>query len=174
MKICKIDNCGKKHHGHGYCHGHMEKFVREGLVKRRIWKTNCSIENCKDKHYCNGFCIKHYQRDKKDLPKNLEYKTKNEYLRGNSEFIHRTLTAWSNACKQFFGDKCIICGWDEAPCDAHHVLPKSKQGKNSLYNCAILCPNHHKLAHTNKLKLDLLQELVVTLIDKKYKELRGE
>ena len=174
MKKCKIENCDKKHHGHGYCHNHMEKLMKEGALQRRIWNKVCLVEDCTSKHYCNGYCIKHYQRDKKGLPQNLEYGTKNEYLRGNLNFIHKSVGSWSAACKQFFEDKCIICNWNEAPCDAHHILPKSKKGKNSLTNCAILCPSHHKLADIKKLNSDTLIELVNKLIEDKCKELRGE
>jgi 5-methylcytosine-specific restriction endonuclease McrA len=46
---------------------------------------------------------------------------------------------------------CSNCGWDEASCDIHHILPRSKGGKDADDNLAVLCPNCHRLAHCDKL-----------------------
>lgn len=44
-------------------------------------------------------------------------------------------------------DRCVICGWDEATCDRHHIVPTSKGGKDTLDNVVILCPNCHRKVH---------------------------
>jgi hypothetical protein len=41
---------------------------------------------------------------------------------------------------------CMVCGWDISV-DLHHVIPKHKGGRISTENIAILCPNHHRMAH---------------------------
>lgn len=46
---------------------------------------------------------------------------------------------------------CFICGWNEATCDIHHIVPKSKGGSNDLTNLTILCPNCHRIAHCKKI-----------------------
>lgn len=46
---------------------------------------------------------------------------------------------------------CSNCGWKESSCDIHHILPVSKGGTDTNTNLTILCPNCHRLAHTNKL-----------------------
>lgn len=46
---------------------------------------------------------------------------------------------------------CSNCGWNESSCDLHHIIPKSKNGSNSHDNLTLLCPNCHRLAHTEKL-----------------------
>ena len=46
---------------------------------------------------------------------------------------------------------CSNCGWNESSCDIHHIIPRSKGGNNTDENLTILCPNCHRLAHTNKL-----------------------
>lgn len=47
--------------------------------------------------------------------------------------------------------KCSNCGWNEASCDIHHIVPQSKGGTNDHTNLTNLCPNCHRLAHSNKL-----------------------
>ena len=42
---------------------------------------------------------------------------------------------------------CCVCGWNEALCDVHHILPKKHGGTNENNNLTILCPNHHRLIH---------------------------
>ena len=46
---------------------------------------------------------------------------------------------------------CSNCGWNKTTCDLHHIIPKSRGGKDSHENITILCPNCHRLAHENKL-----------------------
>jgi uncharacterized Zn-finger protein len=54
---------------------------------------------------------------------------------------------------------CIICGWNIAV-DLHHILPKHKGGRISEDNIAILCPNHHRMAHLGLLTPEALTEHV--------------
>lgn len=49
------------------------------------------------------------------------------------------------------GVGCSNCGWNSAACDLHHIIPKRLGGTNSHDNLTILCPNCHRLAHSNKL-----------------------
>lgn len=44
---------------------------------------------------------------------------------------------------------CSICGWNEASCDVHHIVPKKNGGSNDHDNLTILCPNCHRKAHEN-------------------------
>ena len=46
---------------------------------------------------------------------------------------------------------CSSCGWKEASCDIHHIIPKSKGGTNDHVNLTHICPNCHRLAHEGKL-----------------------
>jgi hypothetical protein len=46
---------------------------------------------------------------------------------------------------------CSNCGWNKAVGDIHHILPKRKGGTNDHSNLTYLCPNCHRLAHSNKL-----------------------
>ncbi len=46
---------------------------------------------------------------------------------------------------------CSICGWNEAPCDIHHINGKKVKDANQHWNLTLLCPNHHRLAHNKKI-----------------------
>jgi hypothetical protein len=45
---------------------------------------------------------------------------------------------------------CAICGWHEATCDVHHIVPKKDGGTDDNINLIVVCPNHHRILHTNK------------------------
>jgi len=131
----------------------------------------CLVENCNLKYYCKGYCIKHYQRVKRKLPLNMPDKTKDEYLQGNFDFIHLSRDSWALSLKRIFGNKCMICGWKEASCEAHHIIPRSKGGVNSVYNGVVLCPNHHKLADIKKISVeDLIKINLKALVGRAEKE----
>lgn len=155
---CKIEGCTAQHKGKGYCQKHLEKHKR-GTLEVYPHSKLCEIEGCFSKSYCHNKCIKHYQRDKKGLPVDLPYSSKDEYQRGNFDFEHKSKDSWSIAVRRFFNNKCMICGWEETSCEAHHIIPKAKKGKNILQNAVILCPNHHTLAHSGKLTQEYLQEI---------------
>lgn len=72
---------------------------------------------------------------------------------------------WKGGCsrgqrkkvRELYGDKCMICGWMEAPCDAHHIVPARSGGTHALSNLIVLCPNHHRLADLEKIPRNVLQ-----------------
>lgn len=56
--------------------------------------------------------------------------------------------AWSIAVKKKKGDQCEVCGWSFSSCDVHHIIERQNGGKNSIENSLVLCPNHHRTAHS--------------------------
>jgi len=46
--------------------------------------------------------------------------------------------------------KCVICGWDKAPCDRHRIDPNLGYTKENIRS---LCPNCHRLVSLNLLKI---------------------
>jgi phage replication O-like protein O len=42
--------------------------------------------------------------------------------------------------------RCYICGFDEV-LETHHIIPRSKNGNNTIKNKINLCPNCHTLVH---------------------------
>lgn len=51
---------------------------------------------------------------------------------------------------------CEICGWDEASRDVHHIVGISNGGQTKKENLITLCPNHHRMAHSNLISKDSL------------------
>jgi len=52
---------------------------------------------------------------------------------------------------------CAICGWNDAACDIHHIIPRSAHGSDDHSNLVILCPNHHRVLHSpNDYSLEFL------------------
>jgi ribosomal protein L37AE/L43A len=46
---------------------------------------------------------------------------------------------------------CLICGWNEAHCDIHHINGRKIKDANSMKNLTYICPNCHRLVHSNKI-----------------------
>ena len=55
--------------------------------------------------------------------------------------------AWALAVIRVKGNGCSRCGWSEARCDVHHIVPRSKGGRNTVENGIVLCPNCHRVTH---------------------------
>lgn len=49
--------------------------------------------------------------------------------------------------------KCVLCGWNNATCDVHHIISKKDGGSNDNSNLIILCPNCHRELHSHTLKI---------------------
>jgi hypothetical protein len=56
-------------------------------------------------------------------------------------------------CKllQRMGKGCCRCGWNEAPCDLHHINGRDIPNPHASSNLTLLCPNCHRLYHTKKI-----------------------
>jgi len=65
---------------------------------------------------------------------------------------------------------CSICGWNEGRCDIHHIKGKKIKNADDHKNLILLCPNHHRLVHENKINIDNYKNIQETLGDswKKY------
>lgn len=46
---------------------------------------------------------------------------------------------------------CLICGWNKAHCDIHHINGRKIKDANSMKNLTYICPNCHRLVHSNKI-----------------------
>lgn len=68
----------------------------------------------------------------------------------------RCLSVMNQFRKRHLPNKCAICGWKEAGCDGHHIIPRKDGGTNNLGNTIVLCPNHHRLANVGILSQQYL------------------
>jgi hypothetical protein len=58
---------------------------------------------------------------------------------------------------------CSLCGWNEGLCDLHHIHGRDVPDANNHKNLSWICPNHHRLVHEGKIKLEELIPLTKTL-----------
>lgn len=59
MRLCEFDNCGRKHHGKGFCSKHYYSEVFSNMEHRESTKL-CEIEGCDIWLFAKGLCKKHY------------------------------------------------------------------------------------------------------------------
>ena len=75
----------------------------------------------------------------------------------NHEYNANNSFAWKQALIYHFGYKCAVCGYDKIV-EAHHILPVNRNGKDTIKNGILLCPNHHAEVHAGL--LDLTKALI--------------
>jgi 5-methylcytosine-specific restriction endonuclease McrA len=63
---------------------------------------------------------------------------------------------------------CSHCGWyvEGVSCDAHHIISKNKNGKDTNDNLTYICPNCHRLAHSGKIRPEDLIPLTEQIGDR--------
>ena len=62
--------------------------------------------------------------------------------------------------KIFINVSCEICNWNKASRDLHHIIEISNGGTNSLDNIICVCPNCHRMIHSNLISKDDLLQIV--------------
>lgn len=68
MKVCKIDGCGKRVAGRGWCQMHYRRWSKYGdprpdLPPQRVKPQGpCTVDGCTQDQKIKGLCGKHYQR----------------------------------------------------------------------------------------------------------------
>ena len=50
---------------------------------------------------------------------------------------------------------CALCGWNELPCEVHHIIPREEGGTDDLDNLIYVCPNCHRILHLDKSRYTL-------------------
>lgn len=91
----------------------------------------------------------------------LSYVTVNSWIkrygiptRQQKDYLsHNHFNSITRKIKKERGDKCQVCSWDKAQCDVHHKTKRKDGGTDKESNLIILCPNCHRLADQNKLKI---------------------
>ena len=62
MRICKLEDCGGKHHGQGWCVKHYTRVRKHGDPSITATRTECSVDGCEGKHFGKGYCKTHHTR----------------------------------------------------------------------------------------------------------------
>jgi len=130
----------------------IRKIVAKGSCKSCYNKHERKLITCKgcgyEKHlHAKGFCFNCYQKQ----PKQYKYiKNKNiEYLYCITPEKYEELTK-----------KCVICGFDKIV-DLHHIDSNHENSKEQ--NLIGLCPNHHKMIHTEKYTAEITAQIIELL-----------
>jgi hypothetical protein len=118
------------------CAGKMPKMVQYKLICK-----HCSRE--------------FFSSNQKTKMCSLSCKQKNYRLRSKSQN-----TSIKQFYKLFEKVPCEICQWSEAPRDLHHITSVAQGGKNELNNLISVCPNHHRMIHTNLISKDDLYQVI--------------
>lgn len=82
-----------------------------------------------------------------------------EQLKEGDAFLNLSKRTQRKILKRI-GISCVLCGWKEATCDIHHIVPKKYGGTNDATNLIIICPCCHRCLHEHKnwKSMELLQE----------------
>ena len=120
MRLCSVENCGRKYVAKGYCTTHYQRQCKGQDMKQPILRVipieYCTLEGCNNKHIARGFCSYHYQRDRLGISLDHPYKERKtwrgkpvEHLSGakrtkqyRDKLRQQILTA--------YGSKCTCCG----------------------------------------------------------------
>ena len=78
-------------------------------------------------------------------------------LEDNPEYDYKTSEKWKRALLEKYTYSCFVCGYDKL-LEAHHIIPTSTGGKNTVLNGILLCPNHHAEVHAGILTVALLKQ----------------
>lgn len=154
MKTCSVEGCNNKHHARGLCKKHYDQYLKEKLKN-----TKCCVEGCNNP-ICITFtkeklCSKHGTRlarhgDIQITAKDRRINTFLEEMEESNDILNYEIkdrNAWTYICKMYYGETCVLCGWNKGNCDVHHRIPVFKGGKNTINNGIVLCPNCHRLQH---------------------------
>lgn len=122
---------------------------------------SCSAKAPKALQY-NQIC-KHCGRDFKSASKNAKYcsdSCKQKNYRAKQREVSKNDIPIKTLYSIFEDVPCEICGWNKTARDLHHILEVSKNGKNKLENIVCVCPNCHRMIHTNLISEDDLLKVV--------------
>lgn len=111
---------------------------------KTVSRTSASLQKAKGMCSCGCYLkevSKERLRHKSPWNKGKSYQTRGD------DALFTSKKAWSEAARKKYGNKCGRCGWDKATCDVHHIIPRSKGGKNTMNNAEVICPNCHRIHH---------------------------
>lgn len=79
---------------------------------------------------------------------------KNRYFNGKRSYSNKKIIA---------ALPCELCGWDRGIRDVHHIIGVKDNGTDELVNLISVCPNDHRLIHSNLIS----QEQLIKAVNKR-------
>lgn len=119
-----------------------------------VWRCKCDCGSYVDRSSANlrskgvsscGCYLKELGRQ--HLKSKTPWNKGKSYTNKPDGYVFSTKGAWAEAVMREKGTSCNRCGWSKARCDVHHIIPKSKGGKNTVSNGEVICPNCHRVEH---------------------------
>ena len=169
MQVC--EKCGKElfvKYGSGrFCSRSCAN--SRNITSEQKEKISKSVKLTADKHkekVCekcgNSFVSKDSSRKQcfVCLPKTIKYASSTKQVNSILDLSSRTISKLLIRINL----PCTCCGFhvDGVVLDLHHIVPKKQGGTNDLTNLTYICPNCHRLAHTN---ISLLQKPLISFYD---------
>lgn len=150
MKLC--ENCGKEHTGEyasgRFCtrkcaRGFSSKNNREEISK----KVSDTLKRIFANKIING--LTKQQRIEKDLAEKHASYIRETEITSLFDLSNRTTVKILKRLKL----PCSNCNWyvENVVGDIHHIIQKKYGGSNNHDNLCYLCPNCHRLVHSNKI-----------------------
>lgn len=169
IKYC--ERCGKEHDGSfgsGRFCSRVCANTRTITIKQKQ-KTSSSIKDSFQEYFEKGcicekcgkvFHSKDFSRKLcfDCLPKTIKHTKGKENPKSIKDVSKRTASKIFKRLKL----PCSCCGFfvDNVVLDIHHIKPKSEGGSDNMDNLTYICPNCHRIVHTD---LSLLQKPLVSI-----------
>ena len=153
----------------------MRVYAMKSIRNCKVTCTECGIEfmvrktevNRGNGKFCSLACAaRHNNRTNQEI-RGIQCKTcgkRSLTIRSNTLYCSvRCKNAYFNGKRAYSNKKiiairpCEICGWNNATRDVHHIIPKKDNGTDDLINLISLCPNCHRLVHSNLISQEQLQ-----------------
>jgi 5-methylcytosine-specific restriction endonuclease McrA len=158
---CKMPHCKRlrPYLSKDYCHTHLARLKRNGTLltqKEMGIKYNTKLGKLTQDQL--NF-IEHNSDRMKDtemakilnLPQySVQYARRKVWGRKYKGYNKRTYLKLK--FREYKKNCCEVCGWNEAPCDIHHIIPLSEGGSDVFENYICLCPNHHRIRHYQEME----------------------
>ncbi len=159
MRLCEIDNCGKKHYGKGLCKNHYcqnwykENFKKHKETMRKYQKNNLMKYRINTSRYQKKYPERVKKSRNDHLEQRLEYMIKYFEKLGKSFDMTSiqykyALNYWSKTIKKLDNYLCKNCDSTDN-LHAHHMMPKKDFPELSLDldNGVTLCEDCHSEVH---------------------------
>lgn len=154
MNIC--ENCNKEHNG-SYGSGRFcDKVCARGFsTKSKRKEINEKVSKTLELKLNNGL-TKQQKIQRENAEKHASYVRETE-ITTLFDLSKRTVSKILKRMRL----PCSCCNWyiDGVVCDLHHIIEKKQGGSDEHTNLTYICPNCHRLVHSQKLETKSLVPL---------------
>jgi 5-methylcytosine-specific restriction endonuclease McrA len=148
--FCKVIDCAKRSHLHGYCNMHSLRLLRNGTTDALVRQVKaCSWDGCATTGH-GAYCSRHQK----------QLDTNRRRARKKSAPSHPYTSDQMAQRIAYWGDKCWMCGGAYEALD--HVIPLSRGGADCLANLRPACGSCNSRKHNKWFGVAGLHQFVKT------------